>query len=151
MRKPSARFELRSVWRRRVPVDGSRIACGNRLWSAANVATNSYTANCLNQYTFILRASAPLREITHDADGNMMGDSVFSFTYDAASRLKTVSSNGVLLVTNFYDAKSRRVKKVTSEATTTFFYDDWNLIEERAFWGVCPPKQGRPTAYASLS
>ena len=131
MRKLSTRFELRSEWRRRVPVDGSRIACGNRLWSAANVATNSYTANCLNQYTFILRPSASLREITHDADGNMMGDSIFSFTYDAASRLKTVSSNGVLLVTNFYDAKSRRVKKVTSEATTTFFYDDWNLIEER--------------------
>ena len=30
-----------------------------------------------------------------------------------------------------YDAKSRRVKKVTPNATTTFFYDDWNLVEER--------------------
>ncbi|MBO4315320.1 MAG: RHS repeat-associated core domain-containing protein, partial [Prevotella sp.] len=49
----------------------------------------------------------------------------------AANRLKTASSNGVLLVTNFYDAKSRRVKKVTQEATITFFYDGWNLVEER--------------------
>ena len=55
----------------------------------------------------------------------------WTYTYDAANRLKTVSSNGVLLVTNFYDAKSRRVKNVTPEATTTFFYDGWNLIEER--------------------
>ena len=34
---------------------------GNRLWSAANAVTNSYAANCLNQYASILCASAPLR------------------------------------------------------------------------------------------
>ena len=104
---------------------------GNLLLSAFNTATNAYTANNLNQYTSILRASASPREMVHDADGNMLSDGNLSFTYDAANRLKTVSSNGVLLVTNFYDAKSRRVKKVTPEATTTFFYDGWNLIEER--------------------
>ena len=93
--------------------------------------TNFYAANCLNQYTSILCASAPLRDVSHDADGNMLSDGVLAFTYDAANRLKTVSSNGVTLVTNFYDAKSRRVKKVTSEATTTFFYAGWNLVEER--------------------
>ena len=53
-------------------------------------------------------------------DGN-----AYSYAYGS------LFSNGVLLVTNFYDAKSRRVRKVTSEATTTFFYDDWNLVEER--------------------
>ena len=78
-----------------------------------------------------IRCISSPREITHDRDGNMLSDGALSFTYDAANRLKTVSSNGVLLVTNFYDAKSRRVKKVTPEATTTFFYDGWNLIEER--------------------
>ena len=61
----------------------------------------------------------------------MLSDGNLSFTYDAVNRLKTVSSNGVLLVTNFYDAKSRRMKKVAPEATTTFFYDGWNLVEER--------------------
>ena len=94
---------------------------GNRLWSVANAVTNSYTANCLNQYT----------EFTHDADGNMTQCGDWTYTYDVANRLKTASSNGVLIVTNFYDAKSRRVKKVTPEATATFFYDGWNLIEER--------------------
>ena len=118
-----------------MPVDGSRIACGNRLWSAANVATNEYAANSLNQYTSVSADT----NLVYDADGNMTGDGIFSFTYDAASRLKTVSSNGVLLVTNFYDAKSRRVKKMTPEATTTFFYDGWNLIEERVAYtnGTC--------------
>ena len=104
---------------------------GNSIIASMNGTTNTYSANNLNQYTSILRASAPPHEPTYDLDGNMLSDGVLSFTYDAANRLKTVSTNGVLLVTNFYDAKSRRVKKMTSEATTTFFYDDWNLIEER--------------------
>ena len=104
---------------------------GNLLLSTFNGTTNTYSANNLNQYTSILCASASLREILHDADGNMTQCGDWTFTYDAANRLNTVSSNNVLLVTNFYDAKSRRVKKVTPEATTTFFHDDWNLIEER--------------------
>ena len=104
---------------------------GNTITATLNSETNTYTANNLNQYTSIISASAPPCETVHDADGNMLSDGNLSFTYDAANRLKTVSSNGVLLVTNFYDAKSRRVKKVTQEATITFFYDAWNLIEER--------------------
>ena len=104
---------------------------GNLLLSAQNIVTQLYTANNLNQYTSILRDSVSPWEPSYDTDGNLLSDGVFTFTYDAANRLKTISSNGVLLVTNFYDAKSRRVRKVTPEATTTIFYDDWNLIEER--------------------
>ena len=104
--------------------------------------TNAYVANNLNQYSSIREISAPsapLREITHDADGNMTQCGDWTYTYDAANRLKTASSNGVLLVTNFYDAKSRRIKKITHGATTTFFYDGWNLIEERVAYtnGTC--------------
>ena len=83
--------------------------------------STNWLANNLNQYS----------QFQHDLDGNLLDDGNLTFTYDSANRLKTVSSNGVVLVTNFYDAKSRRVKKVTPNATTTFFYDDWNLIEER--------------------
>ena len=83
--------------------------------------SSSFTPNNLNQYT----------EFSYDLDGNLLTDGTRTFTYDAANRLKTVSINGVLALTNFYDAKSRRVRKVTPDATTTFFYDDWNLIEER--------------------
>ncbi len=41
---------------------------GNPLLAAFNSVTNTYTANCLNQYTSILCASATPREISHDAD-----------------------------------------------------------------------------------
>ena len=80
-----------------------------------------FAANNLNQYS----------QFQYDLDGNMLFDGNLSFAYDSNNRLKTVSSNGVVLVINFYDAKSRRVKKVTPNATTIFIYDDWNLIEER--------------------
>ena len=80
-----------------------------------------FEVNNVNQYS----------QFQHDLDGNLLFDGNLSFAYDSNNRLKTVSSNGVLLVTNFYDARSRRVKKVTADATITFFYDDWNLIEER--------------------
>ena len=113
---------------------------GNLLESSSLSATNLYSANCLNQYASIsnLCASAPLRELSYDLNGNLTTNILHSpfsilhsYSYDTANRLKTVSSNGVLLVTSFYDAQGRRVRKITPEATTTFFYDDWNLVEER--------------------
>ena len=67
----------------------------------------------------------------YDLDGNLLNDGYYTFTYDSANRLEKVSTNGVLVLTNIYDAKSRRVRKVTPEAAITFFYDDWNLAEER--------------------
>jgi YD repeat-containing protein len=106
---------------------------GNHTLWGDNAVTNENTHNSLNQMTGCVVINAPPSTVepTYDLDGNMLSDGILSFTYDAASRLKTVASNGVTLVTNFYDAKSRRVKKVTANATTTFFYDDWNLVEER--------------------
>ena len=106
---------------------------GNAVLAASGGVTNAYAANALNQYASILRASvSPCETIPqYDTDGNLMSDGAFAYSYDAANRLVTVSSNGVLLVTNFYDAQSRRVRKATPEATATCFYDGWNLIEER--------------------
>ena len=108
---------------------------GNSLWASFNAVTNHYTANNLNQYSSIstLCAYAPLREtIPHyDADGNLVSFGAWSYTYDAASQLVSVSSNGVLLVTNQYDCRRRCVKKITPNAMHTFLYDDWNLIRER--------------------
>ena len=104
---------------------------GNAVLAAFGGITNAYTANALNQYASILRASVSPCEPTYDADGNLTAFGPWAFAYDAASRLVSVSSNGIPLVTNFYDAQSRRVRKATPEATATCFYDGWNLVEER--------------------
>ena len=105
---------------------------GNLLSFAAPAVTNAYTANNLNQYAAIsnLCGSAPLREFQYDPDGNMVSDGDFTYAYDAANRLVSVSSNGIAVATFAYDAQSRRVRKVTPAATHTYFYDGWNLVKE---------------------
>ena len=109
---------------------------GNATFAAFNFATNIYTANNLNQYTSILCDSATLREPAHDVDGNLTFDGVFSYAYDADNRLASVSSNELVLVTNQYDHKGRRVRKTTPTSETTFLYDGWNLIYEREIAGT---------------
>ena len=107
---------------------------GNSTLAATSSGTNTYVANHLNQYTSILRASVSPCETntpTYDADGNLTSHTPFAYSYDSASRLISVSSNDTHLATYAYDAQGRRVRKTTPAATTTFFYDAWNLIEER--------------------
>lgn len=50
--------------------------------------------------------------------------------FDSVQRLVAVTSNGAELVRNEYDHRGRRVRKITPSATTTFFYDEWNLVLE---------------------
>jgi YD repeat-containing protein len=60
----------------------------------------------------------------------MLSDGTLSFTYDAAHRLASVSSNDAVLATFAYDAQGRRVRKVTPTATHLYFYDARNLVRE---------------------
>ena len=103
---------------------------GNRQTARTNnVLATSYAANQLNQYSTIATsegATAP----TYDADGNMLANGVWAYTYDAKNRLKTVSSNSVLLVANEYDYQHRRIRKTTPDSVHTYIYDGWNLIHE---------------------
>ena len=89
--------------------------------------TNSivYASNALNQYT-----AAGDAALSYTSDGGLTGFGGLTFAYDSGSRLKSVSSNGVVIATYDYDAFDRRVRKVTPEAETTFVYDGWNLVLE---------------------
>ena len=105
---------------------------GNRIVATNNAEVTSYAANELNQYTNILCASAPQREPSHDDDGNMLTNGVWSYVWDGENRLRSVSSNNVLLATHTYDHQSRRVGKISHEdaKTRSYVYDGWNLIQE---------------------
>ena len=125
---------------------------GNRLWSAANAVTNSYTANSLNQYTAVSAGANPV----YDADGNMTGDGTFAYAYDAENRLVSVTSaaetNGVIRVLNAYDHRNRRIRKTVqrlnssiapppsppvgiheweTQKTHTFVWDGNNIVLEK--------------------
>ncbi len=90
--------------------------------------STNWPANCLNQYT--LCGSVPPCEFSYDLDGNMLSDGTLSFTYDAAHRLASVSSNGIVLAAFAYDAQGRRIRKVTPTATHLYFYDARNHVRE---------------------
>ena len=125
---------------------------GNRLWSAANAVTNSYTANSLNQYTAVSAGANPV----YDADGNMTGDGTFAYAYDAENRLVSVTSavetNGAIRVLNAYDHRNRRIRKTVqrlnssiapppsppvgiheweTQETHTFVWDGNNIVLEK--------------------
>ena len=94
---------------------------GNRLWSAANVATNEYAANALNQYTSVGGSApdAPQTTFAYDADGNMTRDGRFLYSYDAENRLRSITArsatNGSLRVLNAYDHRNRRIRKTLQQ------------------------------------
>jgi RHS repeat-associated protein len=112
---------------------------GNRVQSAFNAETNTYSANALNQYSSInpINPVNPVEEIipSYDYDGNMVTNGVWSYTWDGENRLTAVYSNDTLLVSNVYDHQSRRIAKIISRSGAEaqrrdFVYDGWNLLQE---------------------
>ena len=112
------------------------------------VAT-SYYVNSLNQYESIWSADDDAwLEYSENGEVTRFGDR--GFLYDAKSRLVCAGVwvfdeeryyagdftdydelySFELVVSNRYDYLDRRVQKITSEATHTYFYDGWMLIKE---------------------
>jgi len=102
---------------------------GNRSLSVANVLTNQYQANSLNQYAQI-SAGGVLSTPQYDADGNLTNSGPFSYVWDAENRLVEVYSNGTLRAKSDYDFMGRRFRKAGA-TTNLFTYDGWNLIQEQ--------------------
>ena len=120
---------------------------GNRLWSAANLATNTYAANSLNQYTSVGRGvlDPPQTTFVYDADGNMTRDDRFLYSYDAENRLRAVTSksmtNGALRVLNAYDHRKRRIRKTVQRLSISIAQPpalpveirEWLTVETHTF------------------
>jgi RHS repeat-associated protein len=83
----------------------------------------------LNEYTAINDSS-----LNYDANGNLltpfMSGAAWRYTYDAQNRL-TSASSAVTSMSASYDARNRFVSRTINGVTTFFYYDGWNLIEER--------------------
>ena len=94
---------------------------GNSILATFNGTTNTYTANNLNQCTYIQVTSAPSAgEIipAYDADGNMTQCGDWTCAYDAENRLIAAYPispvAGSLAVVNRYGHRHRRVRKIVN-------------------------------------
>lgn len=70
------------------------------------------------------------KSLTYDANGNLLGDGVNKYSWDARNRLVSVSGPG--LAAGFtYDAYGRRVKKTVNGVSTDYLYDGDNAVQEK--------------------
>lgn len=93
----------------------------------------------------LAQLAAQLQNFSYDADGNLTGDGVWTYTWDAENRLIGMSTAAAAVAVGFpnramqfqYDYLGRRVQKLVYDGNTNqlllgrrFLYDGWNLIAE---------------------
>ena len=123
----SAKYVLTSNW-----LPGALLAGTGRDYTYDPIGNRTvdqagaYSANGPNQYTVAPGVSS----FSYDANGNMTGDGIRTYAYDAENRLITVTQGGSTW--NYkYDYFGRRIAKWGTGITETrFLYDGWNLIAE---------------------
>ncbi|MCG5510088.1 RHS repeat-associated core domain-containing protein, partial [Ectothiorhodospira lacustris] len=93
-------------------------------WAGYANGTKNYTSNRLNQYTTAAGAT-----ITHDAQGNLTGDGIWTYTFDTDNKLKTANRSGYS-ATLAYDAEGRLRRTVLAGTTTDLAYDGVDLVAE---------------------
>ncbi|MDB0047794.1 DUF4225 domain-containing protein, partial [Porticoccaceae bacterium] len=86
-------------------------------WVPTQNKTDAYQKNGLNQYTSIAGNT-----LTYDANGNLTGDGVWTYSYDVENMLKSAAKSGTTATYN-YDPLGRRANKVVNGTTTTFLND----------------------------
>jgi RHS repeat-associated protein len=96
-------------------------ANGNRLSQAGTLSTTYAVASGSNQLSSITGAIS--RTYSYDAAGHTTGYGDFTFTYNGAGRVSSVTgSSGT--ATYVYNAVGQRVRKTTPSGTTLFVYDE---------------------------
>jgi RHS repeat-associated protein len=84
---------------------------------------NTATYNNANQLTQREGAS-----LSYDANGNLTNDGINTYSWNARNQLSAISGN---VTASFkYDAFGRRIEKTINGATTGYFYDGNNAVQE---------------------
>ena len=105
---------------RRTSVGGSFARTGLPL----AVSSTNYNAN--NQLTQWGTAT-----LTYDLNGNLTGDGVNNYSWDARNQLASIAASGGGTIATFqYDAFGRRASKTVVGTTTSFLYDGVNAVQE---------------------
>jgi RHS repeat-associated protein len=93
------------------------------------------SGNEAEQTRTVVRTNA-LETFEYDGNGNLTnwvsGAQNWSYEWDWADRLTKVTSNGVVVLENWYDAQSRRIAKAEvvngQMVKTLYLYDGWDIV-----------------------
>ncbi len=96
---------------------------------------SQFTANELNEYVGITDDNP--RWLSYDADGNLLTNGVWTYSFDSENRITRIADNG-MSVLYLYDSSSRLVGAMTSDSTVYHFHDAWNRIRTVEASGVIP-------------
>jgi RHS repeat-associated protein len=94
--------------------------------ASGNVRTNVYQVT----------QTGPTKTFTYDANGNLTGDGVKTYEWDAANRLVAVKQGGNTLASFTYDGNGRRATKTAGSLAITYVYDGAQFLEERPSAGA---------------
>jgi YD repeat-containing protein len=86
------------------------ISDSDYVWQPASTASASYSANTLNQYSTVGGTA-----YSYDGNGNLTGNGVFTYAYDAQNRLLSAAQTGAT-TTYAYDPLGRRIAKTAPNA-----------------------------------
>ncbi len=103
-------------------------ASGNRTTSTKDGVPTTYTSNSINAYSGVTGGISMTP--AYDANGNMTSDGARAFTFDYMDRM-TGFMDVATIAAYAYDALGRRIQKIVNGATTKYFYDGDEVIEER--------------------
>jgi len=128
----------RGVSARVNPEDGTFSLPGVPLYPGTNVLVvrvRDVSGNEAEQTRTVVRTNA-LETFEYDGKGNLAnwvsGAQNWSYEWDWADRLTQVTSNGVAVLENWYDAQSRRIAKAEvvngQMVKTLYLYDGWDIV-----------------------
>jgi RHS repeat-associated protein len=121
---------------------------GNRKRAAADAKEQQYQSDALNRYQAV-SSGQQADTLQYDADGNLIRDGQWTYTWDAENRLVSMESvsgvppNQRKRLEFTYDSQSRRINKkvyhwdgrrsafsLKPTVFLSFIYDGWNLVAE---------------------
>lgn len=82
------------------------------------------------------------KTFTYDKNGNLTGDGLNTYVWNARNQLVQVQQNGLTIVQYAYDATGRRIAKTINGVTTSLLYDNANVIQETQGTTVNPMLTG---------
>ncbi|WP_158621246.1 RHS repeat-associated core domain-containing protein [Dyella dinghuensis] len=106
---------------------------GRRVSATGSLASNLMPEPTTANSTFDLnnrQLTFNTHNLTYDADGNLTGDGINTYVWNARNQLTQIQQSGTTTASFSYDSMGRRTTKTIGGVTTSLLYDGLNPVQE---------------------